>query len=66
MQLDEIPKLAERGILAFKIFMVVDTGRDGVAGTADDALRGVEGVAAGLAWECAVGSLMGGNGTPPV
>jgi dihydroorotase len=27
VQLDEIPKLAERGILAFKIFMVVDTGR---------------------------------------
>jgi dihydroorotase len=27
VQLEEIPKLAERGILAFKIFMVVDTGR---------------------------------------
>src|ERR671936_662091 len=27
VQLDEIPKLAERGILAFKIFVVVDTGR---------------------------------------
>ena len=27
VQLAEIPKLAERGILAFKIFMVVDTGR---------------------------------------
>ena len=27
VQLDEIPKLAQRGILAFKIFMVVDTGR---------------------------------------
>ncbi|MGH2450326.1 MAG: dihydroorotase [Candidatus Limnocylindria bacterium] len=27
VQLVEIPKLAERGILAFKIFMVVDTGR---------------------------------------
>ena len=27
VQLDEIPKLAERGILAYKIFMVVDTGR---------------------------------------
>ena len=27
VELDEIPKLAERGILAFKIFMVVDTGR---------------------------------------
>ena len=27
VQLDEIPKLAERGILAFKIFMVVDTAR---------------------------------------
>lgn len=27
VQLDEIPKLAKRGILAFKIFMVVDTGR---------------------------------------
>jgi dihydroorotase len=27
VQLDEIPKLAERKILAFKIFMVVDTGR---------------------------------------
>ncbi len=27
VQLDQIPKLAERGILAFKIFMVVDTGR---------------------------------------
>ncbi len=27
VQLDEIPRLAERGILAFKIFMVVDTGR---------------------------------------
>jgi len=27
VQLDEIPKMAERGILAFKIFMVVDTGR---------------------------------------
>jgi dihydroorotase len=27
VQLNEIPKLAERGILAFKIFMVVDTGR---------------------------------------
>ena len=27
VQLDEIPKLAQRGILAFKLFMVVDTGR---------------------------------------
>jgi dihydroorotase len=27
VELAEIPKLAERGILAFKIFMVVDTGR---------------------------------------
>jgi dihydroorotase len=27
VQLDQIPKLADRGILAFKIFMVVDTGR---------------------------------------
>ena len=27
VQLDEIPELARRGILAFKIFMVVDTGR---------------------------------------
>ncbi len=27
VQLAEIPKLAERGILAYKIFMVVDTGR---------------------------------------
>ena len=27
VELDEIPKLAERGILAFKLFMVVDTGR---------------------------------------
>jgi dihydroorotase len=27
VELDEIPPLAERGILAFKIFMVVDTGR---------------------------------------
>lgn len=27
VQLAEIPKLAQRGILAFKIFMVVDTGR---------------------------------------
>jgi dihydroorotase len=27
VELDEIPKLADRGILAFKIFMVVDTGR---------------------------------------
>lgn len=27
VQLDEIPKMARRGILAFKIFMVVDTGR---------------------------------------
>jgi dihydroorotase-like cyclic amidohydrolase len=27
VQIDEIPKLAERGILAFKLFMVVDTGR---------------------------------------
>jgi dihydroorotase len=27
VQLQEIPKLAQRGILAFKIFMVVDTGR---------------------------------------
>jgi dihydroorotase len=27
VQLDEIPKMAARGILAFKIFMVVDTGR---------------------------------------
>jgi dihydroorotase len=27
VQLEEIPKLAQRGILAFKIFMVVDTGR---------------------------------------
>jgi len=27
VQLAEIPKMAERGILAFKIFMVVDTGR---------------------------------------
>jgi dihydroorotase len=27
VQLDEIPNLAQRGILAFKIFMVVDTGR---------------------------------------
>jgi dihydroorotase len=27
VQLAEIPKIAERGILAFKIFMVVDTGR---------------------------------------
>ena len=27
VELGEIPKLAERGILAFKIFMVVDTGR---------------------------------------
>ena len=27
VKLEEIPKLAERGILAFKIFMVVDTGR---------------------------------------
>ncbi|HEV8670228.1 MAG TPA: dihydroorotase family protein [Candidatus Limnocylindria bacterium] len=27
VQLGEIPKLAERGVLAFKIFMVVDTGR---------------------------------------
>lgn len=25
---DEIPRLAERGIAAFKVFMVVDTGRD--------------------------------------
>lgn len=27
VQIDEIPKLAERGILAYKLFMVVDTGR---------------------------------------
>jgi len=27
VQLTEVPQMAERGVLAFKIFMVVDTGR---------------------------------------